>query len=300
MGIATKMKTFTTVAISAAFLASNVHAFPTMAMDALTEPLKADAFNVKRTAEIHARQGAAPPQGAGALPAIPPPFDAKAQYVSNQGKYKFVPPGPGDARGECPGLNALANHNYLPHNGYATIQQFIDATETGFGMAKDLGGFLALYGALVDGNLLGWSINGGPHIGIGGSHNNYEADSSPLKSDLNKEVLKSFMAIYGDDEENLHWKRGYERFPDNFYKRNPTDEYSVPYFEADILYFAETVPEVLELGCNHGAVNTFNTIDAATLSNGAYTVEQAAQSPLCFASEFAKVEIPLITGLTSV
>lgn len=46
---------------------------------------------------------------------------------------------------------------------------------------------------------------------------------------LNKEVLKSFMAIYGDDEENLHWKRGYERFPDNFYKRNPTDEYSIPY-----------------------------------------------------------------------
>ncbi|RMY15180.1 hypothetical protein D0868_01033 [Hortaea werneckii] len=399
------MKTFTTAAISVAFLASNVHAFPTMAMDALTEPLKADAFNVKRTAEIHARQGAAPPQGAGALPAVPPPFDAKAQYVSNQGKYKFVPPGPGDARGECPGLNALANHNYLPHNGYATIQQFIDATNTGFGMAKDLGGFLALYGALVDGNLLGWSINGGPHIGIGGSHNNYEADSSPLKSDLNqygsnqklikdqfyslynrqpdaatanynlevlrdfrkeryyesiqknpyysylpftgievsqaaftfiyrfmsnksaenpegvlnKDVLKSFMAIYGDDEENLHWKRGYERFPDNFYKRNPTDEYSIPYckspsqkaeearkiiltflpVEADILYFAETVPEVLELGCNHGAVNTFNTIDAATLSNGAYTAEQAAKSPLCFASAFAKVEIPLITGLSN-
>lgn len=196
------MKTFTTAAISAAFLASNVHAFPTMAMDALTEPLKAEAFNVKRTTEIHARQGAAPPQGAGALPLIPPPFDAKAQHVSNQGKYKFVPPGPGDARGECPGLNALANHNYLPHNGYATIQQFIDATETGFGMAKDLGGFLALYGALVDGNLLGWSINGGPHIGIGGSHNNYEADSSPLKSDLNqygsnqKLIKDQFYSLY--------------------------------------------------------------------------------------------------------
>ena len=59
------------------------------------------------------------------------------------------------------------------------------------------------------------------------------------------------------------------------------------------------MPEVLELRCNHGAVNTFNTIDAATLSNGAYTAEQAAKSPLCFASAFAKVEIPLITGLSN-
>ncbi|KAK3116741.1 hypothetical protein LTR53_002574 [Teratosphaeriaceae sp. CCFEE 6253] len=26
-------------------------------------------------------------------------------------------PGAGDARGPCPGLNTLANHNYLPHDG---------------------------------------------------------------------------------------------------------------------------------------------------------------------------------------
>lgn len=45
---------------------------------------------------------------------------------------------------------------------------------------------------------------------------------------LNKNVLKSFMAIYGE-EDNLYWKQGWERFPDNWYKRNPTDEYSVPY-----------------------------------------------------------------------
>lgn len=175
------MKTFTTAALSVALLATNVSAFPAMAMDALTEPLKARALEMKPRAI-----NAASPQGAGALPLVPPPFDAKAQYVSNKGAHKFVAPGPGDARGQCPGLNALANHNYLPHNGKATIQQFIDATNTGFGMAKDLGGFLAIYGAIVDGYLTGWSIKGGPHIGIGGSHNNYEADSSPLKSDLNQ------------------------------------------------------------------------------------------------------------------
>lgn len=56
------------------------------------------------------KRAAAPPQGAGALPAAPPPFDAKAQYVSNKGAHAFIAPGPGDDRGECPGLNAMANH----------------------------------------------------------------------------------------------------------------------------------------------------------------------------------------------
>lgn len=152
--------------------------------------------------EIAARQAAASPQGAGAMPLTPPPFDAAAQYIPNDGAHAFVPPGAGDQRGECPGLNAMANHNYLPHNGVATIQQFIDATEKVFGMAKDLGTFLAVYGAVVDGTLTQWSIGGKPHTGILGSHNNYESDSSPLKSDLNqygsntKLVMSQFKTLY--------------------------------------------------------------------------------------------------------
>ena len=39
---------------------------------------------------------------------------------------------------------------------------------------------------MVDGPLTSWSIAGGSHIGIGGSHNNYESDTSPLKGDLNQ------------------------------------------------------------------------------------------------------------------
>ena len=80
----------------------------------------------------------------------------------------------------------MANHNYLPHNGIATIDQFVNATEHVFGMAPDLGAFLSIYGAVVDGTLTQWSIGGQPHTGILGSHNNYESDSSPLKSDLNQ------------------------------------------------------------------------------------------------------------------
>lgn len=58
-------------------------------------------------------------------------FDPTAQKVSTTGANAFVPPGTGDQRGPCPGLNALANHNYLPHNGVADIPTIVNAVNTG-------------------------------------------------------------------------------------------------------------------------------------------------------------------------
>jgi hypothetical protein len=79
---------------------------------------------------------------------------------------------------------------------------FIDATNKAYGMSLDLGGFLAIYGAIFDGNLLGYSIGGptpnnqlplgnllsltGVPQGLSGSHNKYEADTSPTRGDLYK------------------------------------------------------------------------------------------------------------------
>lgn len=51
-------------------------------------------------------------------------------------------------------------------------------------MAADLGTFLAVYGAIVDGDGSTWSIAGVPHTGIAGSHGDYESDSSPVRGDL--------------------------------------------------------------------------------------------------------------------
>jgi hypothetical protein len=48
-------------------------------------------------------------------------FNATAQHISNQRAHAFV----------APDLNAIANHNYLPHNGVATIQEFIDGIYEG-------------------------------------------------------------------------------------------------------------------------------------------------------------------------
>ena len=77
------MKSYTSIAVNAALLASHVSAFPHFAMDSLTAPLAADVA-YKQLLE---RQSTTAPQGAGALPATPPPFDAASQYISTSGEY---------------------------------------------------------------------------------------------------------------------------------------------------------------------------------------------------------------------
>lgn len=140
-------------------------------------------------------------------------FDAASQLVDVSGAHAFTPPGDGDQRGPCPGLNALANHNYLPHNGVGTIDQFIESTTSVFGMGADLAAILAVYGAAIDGNLLSWSIGGptanvpsinllGQPQGISGSHNKYEGDASPTRGDLYVDgqdyllKMQNFQALY--------------------------------------------------------------------------------------------------------
>ncbi|PQE08453.1 hypothetical protein CJF30_00005322 [Rutstroemia sp. NJR-2017a BBW] len=130
---------------------------------------------------------------------LTPGFSASQQYVSNKDDHAFVAPNfvAGDQRGPCPGLNAMANHGYLPHNGVGTITQFIQATYDVYGMGLDLGAFLAVYGAVYDGDLTSWSIGGPPSAsllssvgllgtpqGLSGSHNKYESDASPTRPDL--------------------------------------------------------------------------------------------------------------------
>jgi hypothetical protein len=58
----------------------------------------------------------------------PPRFDSQAQYIDVTGAHEYVPPGPGDERGPCPGLNSLANHNFIEHNGFVTYQSAVEAS----------------------------------------------------------------------------------------------------------------------------------------------------------------------------
>lgn len=127
-------------------------------------------------------------------------FNAEKQYidVSEGSGHEYKPPGPNDLRGPCPGLNAFANHGFLPHNGYATIPQFVEATTTVVGMGPLLATVLSLLGGIQGGDGLSWSIGGQPPVGVGGPlaragtglnglHNRYEGDASPTRPDLYEE-----------------------------------------------------------------------------------------------------------------
>ncbi|KAF3037471.1 hypothetical protein E8E12_003210 [Didymella heteroderae] len=178
-----------------ASLAPIAHAFPAMMYEAAAADPQLEARAKELAKMLEARQA-----GADAATALFEPvntFNAKAQYidVSKGSGHEYVPPGSGDLRGPCPGLNAFANHNFLPHNGYATVQQYIDATMKVVGMGPLLSLFLSVYGGAIDGDITNWSMGGTPTLaqggvtgvlgnGLIGSHNKYEGDASPTRPDL--------------------------------------------------------------------------------------------------------------------
>jgi len=52
-------------------------------------------------------------------------FDPVDQFVdvSPTSENPYIPPGPGDLRGPCPGLNAAANHGFIPRSGILSITE---------------------------------------------------------------------------------------------------------------------------------------------------------------------------------
>lgn len=60
---------------------------------------------------------------------------------------------------------------------------------------------------------------------------------------LNQAVLKSFFSITGDSG-SFTWTPGNERIPDNWYKRAIGDEYTIPFFNTDLLAAAAKYPKL--------------------------------------------------------
>ncbi|KAF1933715.1 Cloroperoxidase [Didymella exigua CBS 183.55] len=150
--------------------------------------------------------------------------------IGISGKHAFQAPSKDDQRGPCPGLNALANHGYIPHDGITSYGEVVTAINQVFGMGIDLALILGLMGTVWTGNPLsldpGFSIGGtvandgsdnllgnlvgviGDPRGLQGSHNWIESDSSLTRDDLYVTGdawtmnMTLFRDIYGRADEN--------------------------------------------------------------------------------------------------
>ena len=216
--------------ILAAFAAS-ASAFPRV-LDANPEVLD-------RAAELVARSTSSDLEGRQSLPKDPlgvfkaqtncgpTPclnFDPKDQLVSVTGQYAYQSPAADEIRGPCPGLNAAANHGYLPRSGIASIEQTVSGLGALYNMEATLATFLAAYAITLDGNIAEgvWSIGGplpadpitsgllGTGQGLSYSHNNYEGDGSIGRNDayinhgdahsLNVQKFEAVYAVGGNDK----------------------------------------------------------------------------------------------------
>jgi hypothetical protein len=118
---------------------------------------------------------------------------------------------------------------------------------------------------------------------------------------LDSDVLKSFFAITGEPG-GFTWNEGQEKIPDNWYKRAIGDEYTIPYFNLDLLAAALEHPEFLSVGGNTGATNSFTGVDLEDLTGGVYNLQTLADgdNAMCFAFQAAQQAAPdLLKGLFS-
>ncbi|KAF7342399.1 hypothetical protein MVEN_01828900 [Mycena venus] len=91
------------------------------------------------------------------------------QLIDVSGDHSYRPPGEGDLRGPCPGLNAMANHNFIPHDGVVTFTDAILQSNLIFGLGLDTGAVaavLALFGADLLALDFPFSIGGAPTPGL--------------------------------------------------------------------------------------------------------------------------------------
>ena len=157
-------------------------------------------------------------------------FSAKEQFVDVRpgSPHQFIAPKAGEKRGPCPGLNAAANHGFIPRNGITTIPKSrfpqrskppleaytVAVAVTGLSQAYGIGGEFAAALSAIAIALTGdptsgtWSIGGSfvPALlgsllsnpsGISNSHSIYESDASPgrVRDQASRQSLLAYSSI---------------------------------------------------------------------------------------------------------
>ena len=88
---------------------------------------------------------------------------------------------------------------------------------------------------------------------------------------LDRKTFSSFFGVEVDARgKNFNVKQGFEKIPENWYKRPINDDYSIPDFLLDVLEHAAYDPRLLSIGGNTNGVNSFTGVDLEDLTGGVF------------------------------
>ncbi|WPG98725.1 Cloroperoxidase [Acrodontium crateriforme] len=328
-------------------------------------------------------------------------FDAASQLVSVSGEHEWRAPGPGDIRGPCAGLNAAANHGYLPRNGIATAETINTGLREAFNLALDATLVLQTATMFFDGDPVSgrWSIGYhsdqtqslgaignllGNETGICGyGHLKTEGDASITRGDwlapednsncksypkfaqelldlakartggnitpqvlaehqynrklhsiatnpnyfspayagvaftfgahmfafqllanhsaedprgiLTPEVFESMFGYTRDANGDLVYTYGYERIPDNWYKRGDDDMWDTADIAISTAQQCASYPTNCQVGGNTGKVNSFSGVDLGDITGGFINSVEDLSDPAkmgCFISQAIQADVP--------
>jgi hypothetical protein len=112
---------------------------------------------------------------------------------------------------------------------------------------------------------------------------------------LTPENLMSWFSYSGDPQGALTYKYGYERIPAPFYKRHPTQQWTLADILAAVAQQVVAYPDTSAVGGNTGTVNSFAGINVGDLTGGAYNAITELSDPAklgCFISQNIQAEAP--------
>ncbi|KAF9766425.1 hypothetical protein IL306_001187 [Fusarium sp. DS 682] len=108
---------------------------------------------------------------------------------------------------------------------------------------------------------------------------------------MDRETLKSFMGVYEKDGK-LVYKRGWERIPENWYRRSV--DYGLISLNLDLVDLITKYPELASIGGNMGEVNSYAGVDVTNITGGVLNLTKLLKGNnlLCFVFEIVKTVAP--------
>jgi hypothetical protein len=112
---------------------------------------------------------------------------------------------------------------------------------------------------------------------------------------LTQDVFMDFFSYKRDANGELVYKYGYERIPDNWYKRHPLDPWTLADIGISTAQQCAAYPQNCQVGGNTGTVNSFSGVNAGNITGGFLQTFEDLSDPAktgCFIAQAVQADTP--------